>query len=289
PAERKSVYHDLSVLEEFGYDIIRSSSPRGFFLGVREFEDPEIFLLTDAVKTARFITPQKSAVLIKKLQSLLGSSGHQKPFAQVYFSSIGKCENEEIYYNIDQIHHAITEHKKISFTYTVRRLSDDRTIQKVDKAMTISPYALTWQGDHYYVIGNYEKYDNLLHLRVDRISGVTVLPQAVRPFSEVSPYTAYFDVSDYTDKLFGMHGGEIGEVRLTCDKAILEQVVDRFSKNIFIKNVTDHTFSFSMKAALSEALVTWIINYGNQIRVDAPDELIGRIKTRAEKILRLYS
>ena len=61
-AERKSIYRDISVLMEYGYDIATSLSPRGYFLAWREFEVPEVCLLLDAVESADFISPKKTRV-----------------------------------------------------------------------------------------------------------------------------------------------------------------------------------------------------------------------------------
>ena len=71
-AERKSVYSDIEALCEYGYDIIRSFTPKkGFFLASREFEEAEIYLLCDAVRTAKFISPKKTRELVSKLDSML--------------------------------------------------------------------------------------------------------------------------------------------------------------------------------------------------------------------------
>ena len=69
---------------------------------------------------------------------------------------------------------------------------------------------------------------------------------------------------------------------------MLEQVTDRFGDKIFITNVTDKTFDFTAKAAVSDALATWIMNYGANIEVIIPTELRDKIKNRAEKILEIY-
>lgn len=287
-AERKSIYSDISALCEYGFDIIKSSSPKGWFLGEREFEEPEIFLLSDAVRSAKFISPNKSKKLIDKLDSFM-SCHHSENNRKVYFSFETKSANEEIFYNIDAISEAINENKKISFGYVVRALSDDREIESVYKKMKISPYALVWQDDHYYVLGNYEKYDNVIQLRLDRMHAVEKVNERVRHFSEVTPYTDYFNTADYTEKLFNMHSGELCEIELRCNKNIIEQIADRFGEGIFIKKVTDTEFSFSVTAAISEALVTWIINYGENIKVIAPIELAEKVTKRAQNILNLYS
>ena len=154
--------------------------------------------------------------------------------------------------------------------------------------MLISPYALTWQDDHYYVIGNYEKYDNLLHLRLDRMYKVEITDMPQRHYSEVSEYTDRFDTPDYTSKLFGMHGGEMCEIELCCSKKITEQVADRFGEDIFIKKVTDEDFCFTVRAALSDALVSWVISYGDRVKVLSPERLRDMILQRTEQVLKLY-
>lgn len=287
-AERKSVYQDISTLIDYGYDIIRATTPKkGFFLASREFELPEIYLLSDAVKSADFITPKKTRELLSKLDGMLSRNQATKLEKGIYMNFGNKCSNEEIYYNIDSLNRAIQAGKKVSLIYSVRTL-DNRSIKTISKERIISPYALTWQDDHYYLIGNYEKYDNLIHLRIDRMKNVCILEEKSRDFRQVSEYTEQFDVADYTNKLFSMYGGELCEVEFTCDKSILEQVADRFSENIFIKNVSENRFGFSVKAALSDALVTWIINYGDKIEVKAPELLRKMVKDRAEKVLGIY-
>ena len=154
--------------------------------------------------------------------------------------------------------------------------------------MTINPYALAWEDDCYYILGNHIKYDNLIHLRLDRMSKVEILKQKSRHFSEVSEYTDKFDVADYVNKLFGMYSGEETLIELKCDKSIAEQVLDRFGENIFIKNQTEKDFSFATKAVLSDALVTWIINYSDKIEVKKPETLKEMIKERALAVLKIY-
>ncbi len=288
-AERKSVYNDIAFLEQYGCDIIKTATPkRGWFIGSREFEVPEIYLLCDAVRSARFISSGKTRELLQKLNSMLSVHQTQRLEGSVYFSLFDKAQNEELYYSIDSITSAIQLGRQISLIYKQRTFDSDRKIKYITKNMVINPYALTWQDDHYYLIGNYAKYDNLIHLRLDRISKVEILKEKARHFSEVSDYKESFDTADYTNKLFSMYSGEMCDVELCCSREILEQVLDRFSENIFIKKTTDTTFNVTVKAALSEALVTWIMNYGNKITAVKPDALREMIKQRAISVLENY-
>lgn len=287
-AERKSVYNDIELLCDFGFDIIKSTSPKGYFLGSRELEAAEVYMLSDAVRSARFISAKKTRELVEKLYSELSIFDAKRNKDAVYFSLSGKCDNEAIYYNIDEINDAIKEGRQIKFVYTVRALDDNRNIIKKSKEMTVNPYALAWEDDCYYLLGNHIKYDNLIHLRLDRMSKVEILKQKSRHFSEVSEYTDKFDVADYVNKLFGMHSGEQTQIELKCDKSIAEPVLDRFGEDIFIKNETEKDFSFATKAVLSDALVTWIINYSDKIEVKKPENLKEMIKERARLVLKIY-
>lgn len=288
-AERKAVYDDIQQLITYGFDIIKTRTPKnGFFLASREFEASEIYLLCDAVKTAKFISAKKTRELVSKLEGMLSRYQSIDKLKTVFIDYKSKCSNEEIFYSIDTIDRAITNRNKISLRYGVRSLGANREIITEYRQRIISPYALTWQDDHYYLIGNYEKYDNLIHLRVDRMKTVEELNIPARHFSEVSEYTDTFDVADYTNKLFGMFGGKTEEIELVCSKSILEIIADRFSQDIFIRNVTDETFSVTVKAAVSDALITWIMNYEDKIKVAKPDYLAEKLKERAERIIKIY-
>lgn len=286
-SERKSIYSDINYLTDYGYDIIRSYSPKGFFMASREFEETEICLLKDAVSTAKFISAKKTRAVLKKLDSVLSFSQARRQRANVYFDFSQKSDNEEIFYNIDTVSRAIENNRKVSFEYITRELCGKEFVNRI-KQMTVSPYALTWQDDHYYLICNYEKYDNLMHLRFDRIVKAKMSGEKMRYFGEVSEYTDYFDVADYTAKIFGMFSGKVQTVEFCCQKNIANTVADRFSEKIFITNVTENEFTFSCKAAVSDALVTFIINFGGKIKVLNPPELKEMITERAKKVLQVY-
>lgn len=288
-AERKAVYRDIEILIDYGYDIVLNRGQGGgYFLCSREFEDPEIRLLTDAVEAAGFITAKKSRELtdkLEKMQSIYQARKH-KNFS--YININHKCKNEEIYYNIDNLSTAIEKNKKVTFAYIKRSLTGDRRIISNEKKMTVSPYALVWQDDSYYLVCNNEKYDNLMNLRIDRMRSVKVLDEPYRHFSEVCEYTDTFNVSDYVLKTFNMFGGEVCEIKLRCDIKLLEQVVDRFGDDIFFLNVNEETFDINVKANLSEGLVGWLLQFGTGIKALAPETFVDMVKGRVNDLIKIY-
>ena len=288
-AERKSVYRDIEILIDYGYDIVLSRGINGgYFLCSREFEEPEIRLLTDAVASAGFITAKKSRELTAKLEKMQSVHQARRHSGYSYIDISHKCKNEEIYYTIDRLSDAVERGKKVSLKYERRILSKDRRTEITEKEMEVSPYALIWQDDCYYLVCNNAKYDNLMNLRVDRMRAVRILDIPARHFSEVSEYRDAFNISDYVSKNFNMFSGEPTEIKLRCDTALLEQVIDRFGEEIFYLNVENGHFDFNVKANLSEGLVSWILQFGAGIKALAPESLVDMIKNRVEMISRIY-
>ncbi len=289
-AERKSIYKDIEILREYGYDIIHEGSRNtgGYFLGARKFELAEIRLLSDAVQAANFISQKKTNQLLTKIESFVSEKQAKVLHSQVYVDNRPKCKNEEIFYTISLLDEAITKGVKVTFTYTRRKITEEFKTATEDKTFTVSPYALIWSDDHYYVVCNNEKYDNLMHLRIDRIKHLSPTKNKARHFSEVSEYRNSFDSADYASKLFNMYSGEQKPVELICRNDLLETMLDRFGERVKVQKVDSDHFLLRTNAAVSEGLAAWVLQFGGRVTVKMPNELINSVKQKAEEILKKY-
>ncbi len=290
PAERKSIYNDIDILREYGFDIIHTGSKNrgGYFLGAREFELAELRLLSDAVQAANFISQKKTNQLVQKIESFASEKQAKILHSQVYVDNRPKCKNEEIYYTISLLDEAISAKVKVNFTYTRRRITEEFKTAKEEKSFTVSPYALIWSDDHYYLVCNNEKYDNLMHLRIDKIKHLEKTSLPARHFSEVSDYKNYFDSADYASKLFNMYSGEPKPVEFICNNDTLEPMLDRFGENVKIQKYDDDHFVLRTNVASSEGLVAWIVQFGGRVKVKSPNDLIYSVKQKAAEILEIY-
>lgn len=288
--ERKSIYSDVKSLREYGMDIFRVRVPKnGYYIGTREFELPEVRLLIDAVKAANFITTKKTKVLIEKIGSLCSEGQLSRITQQVYVDSPVKCTNEDIYYNIDIINRAIEKKKQIKFVYRRRVLNEKGQITFEQKTHTVSPYAMIWSDDHYYLVGNNQKYDNLMHMRIDRMKKIEITEDYIRPFCEVSQYKSFFDAADYSAKAFSMFSGEVEKLEFIADKSIIEAVLDRFGSSAVIKSAGGGKINVSATVIVSEGLVGWIMQYGVGIEIVSPESLRDKILEKSKEISMLYT
>lgn len=288
--ERKSVYKDIEILTDYGLDIIKTSKPKtGYFLASRQFETAEIRLINDAVQAANFISKKKTAQLIEKTDSLVSRSQASKLKKQVFISNRNKCSNEEIFYSIDALDNAIKAGKKVRLKYIKRKLDSKFAATNEQKEFVLSPYGLVWSNDHYYLVANNEKYDNLMNIRIDRIRRVEVLDLPVRHFSEVCEYKNTFDCADYVSKTFNMFSGRPESTELKCRTEILEEMLDRFGERVSVRRGEDGWFYVHEDLYINEGLASWIMQFGEKIEVIYPSSLKRLVVERAERILALYN
>ena len=161
--ERKSIYKDIDILIEYGLDIIKTSKPKtGWFIASREFEPAELRLLSDAVQAANFISKKKTRSLLEKTERLTSVENAKKLRKQVFIDSRNKCNNEEIFYSISSLDEAIKNFNKVKLTYVKRKLDNKFAATNEKKEFILSPYALIWSNDHYYLVANNEKYDKFI-------------------------------------------------------------------------------------------------------------------------------
>ena len=296
-AERKSIYNDMAVLREYGMPIERSTAPQqGYFLTETEFEPCELMLLMDTIQASPVISQRKTAALTRKLCSMTSVYTAEKLCPGItgegseQIRSRVKSENEEFYYSIDQIHTAIMNNRKLKFVYHHRVLAGNLPVFDVGREFVISPYAAIWHQDKYYVVGNYEKYDDLSHYRIDHMKKVQCIEQPARPLNEVSDYTERFDPADYSRKVFNMYAGtEPVVVELECETRLLEAMIERFGINVPYRQLANGRFTVKAHAIANEGFENWILNFGGGVVVRAPAELRASIKKKLDTMLRLYS
>lgn len=287
--ERKAIYNDINVLIEYGVDINVATKPkRGFYVANRDFEVAEIKLLIDAVQTASFITPKKTKQLIEKVNNELSVFQAQKLSQYICIENRAKCKNEQIYYNIDYLSKAIDKEKQVKLVYIRHRREKDSGIIKSKKELTVNPYALIWKNEHYYLVGNNPKYNNLMHLRLDRMKNVEVLDENARPYSEVCDFADKFDCAVYSKRTFNMYSGETEKIKLICDNSIIDDIFDRFGDNIVIRDFDDENFLICVNVAMSTGLVSWIMQYGKLVKVEYPEKLKSLLIDKSNEILSIY-
>ncbi len=280
-AERKTIYSDMERLVNYGFDIIyRKGKPNGWFVASGKFEIAELKLLVDAVQASKFITLQKSKDLIAKLSSFVSRHDAGILNRQVYIADRVKAHNETIYIGIDNIHTAIAEKLKIRFLYCEWNLNKELQPKHDGKIYTVTPLALQWDDENYYLIANDEDAGKIKHFRVDKIKNISVTNEKgsrCEDFDEV-------DLASYARQNFGMYGAEVKRITLSCSNQMIGVVIDRFGKDVIIIKETNSRFKATVSVAVSPQFFGWLAAFAGEINIIGPSNVVDEYKAHIKKI-----
>lgn len=287
-AERKSIYSDMEALRLYGLDVEeRRGKNGGYYVANRQFELPELKLLVDAVQSSKFITHRKSNQLIKKIEGLASGYQAQQLQRQVFVSNRIKTMNESIYYNVDKIHAAISSNNKISFQYYEWKITGKDALP-VEKQMrhqgvryVLSPWALSWDDENYYMIAFDSTEQIIKHFRVDKMSSIEITEQTRDGQEEFSS----FDVADYVKKTFGMFGGTQERVKLEFANHLIGVVVDRFGKDIAVSLTDEEHFCITVDVAVSPHFLSWVFLFGQDVKILEPQNVREKMRQMCVAVL----
>ena len=284
--ERKTIYSDIEVLREFGFDIIlnRAKKGGGYYLAEREFELPELKLLVDLVQSSKFITLKKSREFIKKLEGLASVHEARQLQRQVFVANRVKTENESIYYLVDEIYRAIDAGCMIAFQYIEVTADKKERLRRGGKTYEVSPWALTWNDDCYYLIAYDHEAGIIKHYRVDRMHKITLLAGERRGQEAFRA----FDPAAYCKKTFRMFAGPEEFVTLCFDESYSGVVFDRFGKDVLLRRQPGGRFTISVPIMVSNQFYGWLAGLGTGVRVEAPAHVADAYRAYLERILLQY-
>lgn len=284
--ERKSLYDDMEVLSSFGYDVQRqrTGNQTGWYIGERDFQAAELRLLVDSIQSSRFITRKKSMELIEKLEKLTSRAQARDFQRQVWVKNRIKSMNESIYYLVDDIQRAIGENKRIRFQYFRYNEKRERELRHDGQIYDVSPFALMWEDENYYLVGHDTDSGVVKHFRVDKMTRLTVAdePRLGAEFLEK------YDMAAYTDSHFGMFSGEPSQVRMEFRNELAGAVLDRFGMDTMLIPGRDGYFSVTIPAVINAPFYGWVASFGADARILAPAEAAEGMRQHMENILQLY-
>jgi len=282
--DRRSVKNNVLYLKEMGYDI---GMDDGYYLQSREFEDAELRMLIDSVLFSKSLTQKQAKSLVEKLRN----------FGNRYFSAkvthisnlpdLHHADNKQLMYALDAINDAIAEKKKIRFTYNSYGL-DFKLHSRREEPYIVNPYQIVANNGRYYLIANYDKYDNISHYRLDKMTDVEVLDEKVKDKGKIVEFAQGYNLPKHMAEHIYMFGGTSEKVTLLVPESMMDEMVDWFGKDF---GICKTNIAGRMKIVVScneNAMFYWALQYGPYVEVLEPLSLRKRIKEAVYEISRKY-
>lgn len=151
----------------------------------QKFTNEELRLLIDSLLFSKHIPYSQAKKLITKLESL--SNIYFKSRSQyIYPLPVDRTDNKQVFYNISILDEAIRKKQKVLFEYAEYHTDKKMHLKKAGrwKCTGICCYTVSngCTGGKYYLICNYDKYDDISNYRVDRIRNIQILEEKGKPF-----------------------------------------------------------------------------------------------------------
>lgn len=220
----------------------------------------------------------------KKIEQLASVYEGQLLNRQVFVTNRIKSMNESIYYNVDEIHTGIAYNRKIQFHYFEYNTNKEKVLRKYGALYEVSPYALTWDDENYYLVAFDSVAGIIKHYRVDKMTDISVtdLPRDGQDvFSGV-------DMAIYAKKVFGMFSGEEETVQLRVANHLVGAMLDRFGKDTVIIPDGENHFTTQVSVIISSQFFGWICGLGPDIVITGPEQVVEKMDQHITSIVAQY-
>ena len=176
---------------------------------------------------------------------------------------------------LTQVNDALLGRKKIDIDYyTMSRRQRSRRC--------VAPYRLWFHNDGFYVIGFCETRKDIRIFALDRIESLQVC-------DETFEVPDGMDVDAIPRSSFGVFTGEPVHVEIRFSRTVAEYIQERiWHEAQRIRSHKDGSVTFEAQVAGIQDIKFWIMSWGSEARVIAPEELRMAICSEAEAVHRMY-
>ena len=241
-------------------------------------------MLVDAVQVSKSITEKKSGELIEKLIGFVGEPQRKLLEKQIILYNRPKARNETVFYVTDSIHSAIYENRQITFQYVEWTVRKEYRFRRDGARYRVSPWALIWDDENYYLIAYEKESDMMRHYRVDKIMNLEIEPEP----REGKNLAKDFDPAVFEKKTFGMFSGKDVRVTLLCDNRFAGVIIDRFGIDSTLIPAGEERFTVRVPVTVSPQFFGWLTALGSGIEILRPEKTRQEYLDYMRNVLRRY-
>lgn len=273
--DSRTVRRNINLLKyKFEYDIsTREENGKGYYISKNpdtDFEKGEIRAIIDTFSYSNYIVPSIAKDIIKKCKNLQNVYENKELENYKVFAKNSKTENMEVIKNIEDISDAIHNNRKIQFEYW--KYSIDKKFEfKLNKSYKVSPYAMVYNEQEFYLIAIKDGEEKFQFFRLDRIKKIKALDE------KKTIKKSEKEIDEFAKSTIEMFAGDIEEIEAICDNPLLNAVIDKFGKNITIIKNDENTFRLILDTDRNGFLF-WALKNLREVEIIKPDSLRNEVK-----------
>ena len=286
--DSRTLRRNINLLKEkFGYDISTyNENKKGYYLTndpETDFEPGEVRAIIDNFSYANYIVPSVAKNIIKKCKNIQTIYENEKIKDYHIYANDSKTENAEVIKNIEDISTSIYKHKKIKFEYWKYAITD-KLEKKVVSTPKVSPYALVYSKQEFYLIAIKEGVNKFYNYRLDRIKNIEILDDNITIKKKKS------EIQDFAESSTEMFGGEKKEIEAVCHIILLDTIFDTFGRNVTVEKIPKNDEYFKFKVDTNPlGFKMWAMRNIDLVEVLKPDSLKDEMQEIIKNAMNKYS
>ena len=283
--DTRTIRRNINLLKyKFEYDIsTRDENRKGYYILKNpdtDFESGEVRAIIDTFSYANYIVPSVSKNIINKCKNMQNIYENEKLKNYRIYAKNTKTDNMEVLKNIEDIVTAISNSNKIEFEYWKYGMKE-----KIEKLIVskpkVSPYAIIYDNQQFYLIGIKEGNREFFHYRLDRIRNLQEINE------QITIKKTKEQVREFAESSVEVFGGKKEEVEAICSNFLLDTIFDQFGKNITIIKNDKETFRLIVDTS-TRGFKMWAMRNIDGVEVIKPESLRKEMKNVIEKASKKY-
>lgn len=279
-----------------------SQAPKKYYYYENSLKTAELLTLKDAIETYSYFSEGDITDIVRKLVKLRPKSFPKSK----YFDVAGEARDEDslLLMNIEELNRIINNRNGANITYCYYN-TDKKLMPRPGYPKVVEPIHLMWSNGYYYLLAYHEKYQNIVSMRIDRITDIEEVE------IENTHRVENFNPVRYRYEHPVMFGGKKETIVLLCRDTgknyIMNTIVDVFGKNAKVSQASDELVEKYLKHSrdyYEEKGITWLrvslestpggvelwaTQYCNDCLIISPEESRDRVKERLHAGVEYYN
>lgn len=275
--DTRTIRRNINLLKyKLNYDIsTRDENGKGYYINRdpdTDFEPGEIRAIIDNFSYANYIVPKIAKDIIKKCKNIQNIYENEKLKDYQIYANDSKTENAEVIKNIEDISNSIYSNNKIKFEYW-KYFITDKLEKKIVSTPTVSPYAVVYNKQEFYLIGIKEGQEEFYNYRLDRIKNIQILDEKITIKKEKS------EIQEFAESSIEMFGGKKEEVEAVCHMWLLDTIFETFGRNVTIEKIIGDNKHFKLVVDTNPlGFKMWAMRNIDLVEVKKPVSLRNEMK-----------
>ena len=306
--DRKTIKRNLDNLIDMGFPIEYSRTTRmvpnpetgeleesvktSDYWYAHDFTEPELRLLIDGLLFSKHLPYNQCRELVDKLAGQ--SSRYFKPHVRhVYTMPETLPQNPELFMTIEVLDEAIESKRKVAFRYLEYGTDGEQHPKRRGdgevREYVASPYQMAAKEGKYYLICNYDKYDDISNYRVDRMADVRILEdEPAKPFESLEGAgRAGLDLAKYMAEHVYMYSSANSRCTFRIARPMISDVIDMFGRSVTFSDETDEHVTVSARVN-ERAMWQFAKNFAPDVLILEPKRLADQVREEAERTIQAY-